>query len=149
VSVPIETLLSDAYSRRRREMLRADRAWPEMPPCGEIPGFAHRQVPAPTALRAEAGARDTSYVCVVDKDGNVLSATPSDPSFDTPVIPGTGAAVLAQVRRAGGSGTRRRRAGQSGRASPSPVWRQHRTEARYPSGPLAATCGAGDVAGVP
>ena len=90
VQVPIEALLSDAYSRRRREMLRPDRAWPEMPPCGEIPGFAYRERPVPTALRAEAGARDTSYVCVVDKDGNVLSATPSDPSFDTPVIPGTG-----------------------------------------------------------
>lgn len=90
VQVPIEALLSDAYSRRRRDMLRPDRAWPEMPPCGDIPGFAHRERPVPTALRAEAGARDTSYVCVVDKDGNVLSATPSDPSFDTPVIPGTG-----------------------------------------------------------
>jgi gamma-glutamyltranspeptidase / glutathione hydrolase len=90
VNVPIETLLSDDYARRRREMLRPDRAWPEMPPCGEIPGFAHRPGPVPTALGAAAGARDTSYVCVVDKEGNVLSATPSDPSFDTPVIPGTG-----------------------------------------------------------
>jgi len=27
---------------------------------------------------------------VMDKDGNVFSATPSDPSYDTPVIPGTG-----------------------------------------------------------
>ncbi|KRB86799.1 hypothetical protein ASE00_01880 [Sphingomonas sp. Root710] len=32
---------------------------------------------------------DTSYVCVVDRDGNVFSATPSDVSMDTPVIPGT------------------------------------------------------------
>jgi len=90
VNVPIKALLSDDYMRRRREMLRLDRAWPEMPPCGEIAGFAHRPGPVPTALSAAAGARDTSYVCVVDNDGNVLSATPSDPSFDTPVIPGTG-----------------------------------------------------------
>ncbi|MSP81103.1 MAG: hypothetical protein EXR02_08615 [Rhodospirillales bacterium] len=90
VNVPIETLLSDAYAQRRRAMLRPDRAWPEMPPCGEIPGFAHRQGPASTMNRAATGARDTSYVCVVDKDGNVFSATPSDTSFDTPVIPGTG-----------------------------------------------------------
>lgn len=33
---------------------------------------------------------DTSYVCVVDRDGNVFSATPSDVSMDTPIIPGTG-----------------------------------------------------------
>ncbi len=90
VNVPIETLLSDAYAQRRRAMLRPDRAWPEMPPCGEIPGFAHRQGPIPTINRASAGARDTSYVCVVDKSGNVFSATPSDTSYDTPVIPGTG-----------------------------------------------------------
>lgn len=89
-NVPIETLLSDAYAQRRRAILRPDWAWPEMPPCGEIPGFAHRLGPASTMNRAAAGARDTSYVCVVDKDGNVFSATPSDTSFDTPVIPGTG-----------------------------------------------------------
>ena len=33
---------------------------------------------------------DTSYVCAVDKHGNVFSATPSDVSYQTPVIPGTG-----------------------------------------------------------
>ncbi len=33
---------------------------------------------------------DTSYVCAVDKQGNVFSATPSDVSYETPVIPGTG-----------------------------------------------------------
>lgn len=90
VNVPIETLLSDAYAQRRRALLQPDLAWPEMPPCGEIPGFSHRRGPTSTVSRADAGARDTSYVCVVDKDGNVFSATPSDTSFDTPVIPGTG-----------------------------------------------------------
>ncbi len=90
VNVPLETLLSDAYAQSRRALLRPDRAWPEMPPHGEIRGFARRRSPAPTGHRAAAGARDTSYVCVVDKNGDVFSATPSDPSFDTPVIPGTG-----------------------------------------------------------
>src|SRR5690606_33310465 len=33
---------------------------------------------------------DTSYVAVVDKDGNAFSATPSDGSYNTPIIPGTG-----------------------------------------------------------
>ncbi|MGH9802287.1 MAG: gamma-glutamyltransferase family protein, partial [Blastocatellia bacterium] len=90
VPVPIDTLLSDAYAQRRRAMLRPDRAWPEMPPCGEIPGFAARLGPEPTLHRAAVGAHDTSYVAVVDKHGNVFSATPSDTSYDTPVIPGTG-----------------------------------------------------------
>jgi gamma-glutamyltranspeptidase len=33
---------------------------------------------------------DTSYVCVVDRWGNAFSATPSDVSYQSPVIPGTG-----------------------------------------------------------
>lgn len=90
VSVPIETLLSDAYAQERRAMLRPDRAWQEMPPHGEIAGLAVRHPPSPTTHAAAVGAHDTSYVAVVDKDGNVFSATPSDPSYDTPVIPGTG-----------------------------------------------------------
>ena len=36
---------------------------------------------------------DTSYVCVVDQDGNCISAVPSDMSFSGPVIPGTGIVV--------------------------------------------------------
>ncbi|MCC7276057.1 MAG: gamma-glutamyltransferase, partial [Alphaproteobacteria bacterium] len=34
--------------------------------------------------------RDTSYICVVDLCGNTVSATPSDVSFESPVVPGTG-----------------------------------------------------------
>jgi gamma-glutamyltranspeptidase/glutathione hydrolase len=90
VKVPIETLLSDDYAEKRRAMIHPDRAWPEMPPYGEISGFASRSAPVPTMDPAAVGAHDTSYVCVMDKDGNVFSATPSDPSYDTPVIPGTG-----------------------------------------------------------
>jgi gamma-glutamyltranspeptidase/glutathione hydrolase len=90
VNVPVETLLSEVYARGRRAMIRPDRAWPEMPPSGEITGFDRGPDPRPTPHRAAAGARDTSYVCVVDRSGNVFSATPSDTSFDAPVIPGTG-----------------------------------------------------------
>ena len=61
-----------------------------MPPYGEISGFASRSAPVPTKDSAAVGAHDTSYVCVMDKDGNAFSATPSDPSYDTPIIPGTG-----------------------------------------------------------
>jgi len=33
---------------------------------------------------------DTSYVCVADRHGNLFSATPSDGSYGSPVVPGTG-----------------------------------------------------------
>jgi gamma-glutamyltranspeptidase / glutathione hydrolase len=90
VDVPLETLLSTDFADLRRAMLHLDRAFPAMPPCGEIAGHTIRRVAPPTGRRAAAPARDTSYVSVVDREGNVFSATPSDPSFDTPVIPGTG-----------------------------------------------------------
>jgi gamma-glutamyltranspeptidase/glutathione hydrolase len=89
VDVPIDTLLSSDYAAQRRALLRADRAWPGLPPAGEIPGQPQRPAPGATAQRAPAGA-DTSHVSVIDREGNVFAATPSDPSFDTPVIPGTG-----------------------------------------------------------
>ncbi|MEP7207892.1 MAG: gamma-glutamyltransferase [Casimicrobiaceae bacterium] len=92
VNVPIEALLSEAHAAARRAMLRPNRAEPGMPPYGEIAGFAPSARQSPTTERASAGAHDTSYVAVVDKHGNVFSATPSDPSYDMPVIPGTGLA---------------------------------------------------------
>jgi gamma-glutamyltranspeptidase/glutathione hydrolase len=36
------------------------------------------------------GPGDTSYLCVVDKDGNAMSCTPSDGSNMTPIVPGVG-----------------------------------------------------------
>jgi gamma-glutamyltranspeptidase/glutathione hydrolase len=90
VDVPMSTLLSDDYARERRASLNRDRAFPGMPPAGQIDGFDKRTPALATSQRAAAGAHDTSYISVIDKDGNVFSATPSDPSYDTPVIPGTG-----------------------------------------------------------
>ena len=36
---------------------------------------------------------DTAYVAVVDGEGNGFSATPSDPSVDSPIVPGVGCVV--------------------------------------------------------
>jgi gamma-glutamyltranspeptidase/glutathione hydrolase len=89
VDVPVDTLLSADYAAKRRALLRSDRAWPGLPPAGEIAGNPQRPLPKASTERAPAGA-DTSHVSVIDREGNVFAATPSDPSFDTPVIPGTG-----------------------------------------------------------
>jgi gamma-glutamyltranspeptidase / glutathione hydrolase len=90
VDVPIDTLLSGAYAQGRRALLRPDRAWPGLPPAGDVGNAGARPEPLLTRDRAAAGAHDTSCISVIDKDGNVFAATPSDPSYDTPVIPGTG-----------------------------------------------------------
>src|SRR5882724_9378869 len=91
VDVPIDALLSPEYAALRRRMIRPDRAWPEMPPAGtaEELSVARAARPAPVAaLSWRAPEPDTSYVCVVDRHGNVFSATPSDGSYNAPVIPG-------------------------------------------------------------
>ena len=99
VDVPVRALLSDDYTRRRRALIRPGEAWPGLPPAGApaggVPagGAAAEDAPPEAAAGAPpagAPAHDTSYVCVIDEAGNAFSATPSDVSFDTPVIPGTG-----------------------------------------------------------
>jgi gamma-glutamyltranspeptidase / glutathione hydrolase len=87
IDVPLERLLSRAYADERAALIRADQAWADMPPPGlaksRWAGTAPVDVVTPPSL-------DTSYVCTVDRHGNVFSATPSDVSSSTPVIPGTG-----------------------------------------------------------
>lgn len=97
VTVPMRELLSDDYTRRRRELIRPEEAWPDMPPGGDPaamaavgPRHAGGRGAADVTVGAAMPALDTSYVCVTDRHGNVFSATPSDTSNDAPVVPGTG-----------------------------------------------------------
>lgn len=89
VDVPLGRLLSSDYARDRRSLIRPDRAWVDMPPAGD-------GEQGPEGIRRSSGSipmtLDTSYVAVIDRWSNVFSATPSDMSHDTPVIPGTGLA---------------------------------------------------------
>jgi gamma-glutamyltranspeptidase/glutathione hydrolase len=91
VTVP-EGLLAKRYAEARRALVR-ERAWPDMPPPGDpvaCEAVRARQVQASTGVPA---ALDTSYVAVVDSQGNAFSATPSDPNTDSPVVPGVGCVV--------------------------------------------------------
>jgi gamma-glutamyltranspeptidase/glutathione hydrolase len=91
VEVPMASLLAPAYAAERRKLI-GERAWPEMPPAGRLAGFeaaVSRAIEAAAAGGGDVGG-DTSYVCVVDRRGNAFSATPSDSSWDGPVIPGLG-----------------------------------------------------------
>jgi len=89
--VPLPTLISSEYAAERRKLICPDRAWPEMPPPGELgaPIGAGSQ-----KLRASPPnpfpEPDTSYVCAADRWGNIFSATPSDGSYGSPVVPGVG-----------------------------------------------------------
>lgn len=91
VDVPMETLLSRAYAQERLKAIREDRAFGEMPPAGAVAGHVAGDAGKPSVAVGEPGLPgDTSYVCVVDSKGNAFSATPSDVSWESPVIPGLG-----------------------------------------------------------
>jgi gamma-glutamyltranspeptidase / glutathione hydrolase len=90
VDVPLGALLSEEYARARRRLIRSHEAWKEMPPAGDVKGYAGKTA-LPEAEHGEpAPLADTSYACVIDAAGNAFSTTPSDGSSATPVIPGTG-----------------------------------------------------------
>ena len=83
----------DAAGRRRAGLRRAPAARASRP-----------LSPSALAEASPALPGDTSYVCVVDRHGNALSATPSDVSWESPVIPGLGfCPVVARVAVLGGA----------------------------------------------
>jgi gamma-glutamyltranspeptidase/glutathione hydrolase len=97
VDVPIDGLLSKAYAKERAQTIDPEKAWPEMPPYGNPWAFSHQprswqsmSRPPRTAVEEGPESLDTSYLCVVDRYGNIFSSTPSDGSSSSPVIPGLG-----------------------------------------------------------
>ncbi len=100
VRVPISGLLDKRYAAERRQMIDPARAWPEMPPgdpwafeAGRPAGVSTVPVPDP---RAGAYQPDTSYLCVVDEEGNGFSITPSDGFTGTPLVPGLGIIISSR-----------------------------------------------------
>jgi gamma-glutamyltranspeptidase/glutathione hydrolase len=94
IDVPIEPLLSREYAQQRRRMIRPDRAWPEMPPAGDPRKLVAEHAPSgATSVPVRdlvVPEPDTSHVCVIDQHGNAFAATPSDGSYNAPVVPGLG-----------------------------------------------------------
>ena len=90
VDVPLEQLLSPGHIAARAAAIDLKRAHPGLPE-----PILGRGNALPEATRADLPKveADTSYVAVVDRWGNAFSATPSDGSWNVPVIPGTGLVV--------------------------------------------------------
>ncbi|TDH64539.1 gamma-glutamyltransferase family protein [Dankookia rubra] len=87
VDVPLERLLGEAHLGARLAQIDPRQALVGMPgpmlnTGTTLPGAADRAVPLVEA--------DTSYCAVVDRWGNAFSATPSDGSWNSPVVPGLG-----------------------------------------------------------
>ncbi len=101
VSVPTQAMLSDRYAARQRLRIMPDRAFGRMPEPGNPEGKA--QPAAGGREKIYAAPRgdtrfspDTIYGCVVDRESNAYSATLSDSSNDTPIIPGTGLTISSR-----------------------------------------------------
>lgn len=107
VDVPVTEMLDPEYLAKRMALIDMDHAYKGMPPAGTISGSTrqdaiqvgpglngendpHDTSPGGKYPMADPASADTSYVAVIDRDGNMFSATPSDTSADTEVIPGTG-----------------------------------------------------------
>ncbi|MDO9403794.1 MAG: gamma-glutamyltransferase [Polaromonas sp.] len=92
VNVPLDALLSDERIARRVALIARDRAMPGMPDpeAGGPSGFPASGHALPTI------ENDTSYVCTVDRWGNAFSATPSDSSWNSPMVPGLG--IVPSIR---------------------------------------------------
>lgn len=99
VDVPIDGLLHHDYAATWRDRIAMERAADGMPepgdpwrfsPNGHSPVEDHYRTPRPLVARTEP---DTSYLCVVDQQGNAFSATPSDGVGGSPVVPGLGFVV--------------------------------------------------------
>ncbi|MBU8539168.1 gamma-glutamyltransferase family protein [Falsiroseomonas tokyonensis] len=85
--VPLDQLLSATHIAARAAGFRAEAACPDMPP----PLIGHgTELPPLIREKPPEVEADTSYVCVVDRWGNAFSATPSDGSWNAPVVPGLG-----------------------------------------------------------
>tara|TARA_R110002095_G_scaffold140248_2_gene121873 strand:+ start:20084 stop:21838 length:1755 start_codon:yes stop_codon:yes gene_type:complete len=90
IDVPMEALLSPAYAATRATLIDSAAAIQPLPPAGDV---AERSTTTPspaTAPEEEAVSLDTSVAAVIDGAGNIFASTPSDPSFDGPVVPELG-----------------------------------------------------------
>jgi gamma-glutamyltranspeptidase / glutathione hydrolase len=101
VDVPLGKLLGREYAEERRRLIGADASHELRPgaPSGMTPRLPDARAPAafapgsgePTVAAWREPSRDTCHVDVVDRHGNMVSATPSGGWLQSsPVIPGLG-----------------------------------------------------------
>ena len=95
-SVPIDGLLSKEYAATRAKLIQRDRACPELPQAGD-PWLYGDGVPSPvpdvatiaTSASGDGGGGPedgTTHFSVVDRDGNMVCATPSGGTFTKSVF---------------------------------------------------------------
>ncbi len=115
--IPLDTLLGDAYAKSRRELIGPHASLEQRP--GEIPGFYNQtRMALANAARASFAAQaggagageptmahltekrgDTVHLDIIDRHGNMVSATPSGGWLQSsPVVPGLGFALNTRAQ---------------------------------------------------
>ncbi|TNE33820.1 MAG: gamma-glutamyltransferase family protein [Alphaproteobacteria bacterium] len=90
INVPLEKLLSTDYAKMRATLIDPDAAHFPLPPAGELPMKAIPGRTPAAGADEETVSLDTSVAAIADSAGNIFVSTPSDPSFDGPVVPELG-----------------------------------------------------------
>ncbi|MGV2100015.1 gamma-glutamyltransferase family protein [Rhizobium sp. 21-4511-3d] len=102
--IPVEHLLSDAYNDERRKLIKSEASLELQP--GIVPGFEEQYaltmdmlgvtsktgaVYEPTMAHLSEKRGDTVHIDVIDREGNMVSITPSGGWLQSsPVVPGLG-----------------------------------------------------------
>lgn len=106
VDVPLDGLLSKEYARERADMIDPEGAARELPPPGDPWRYSKMNgAPAqPSQVAASAAAGDagadsgTTHISSIDRDGNMLCATPSGGAFAKSVFfPELGCALSTRI----------------------------------------------------
>jgi gamma-glutamyltranspeptidase/glutathione hydrolase len=104
-TVPIDGLLSKAYAAERAKLIDPGKAQPELPPAGDpypysaCSGSAQAApVSAVSVGDDDSHASGTTHISAIDRDGNLVCATPSGGAFGKSVFfPDIGCAISTRI----------------------------------------------------
>ena len=105
-TVPVDGLLSKEYARERAAMIDPSSAFPELPPHGDPWRYssmsgapAPAREPVPAANGVDSGPESgTTHISTIDRDGNMVCATPSGGSFGkSAFFPELGCALSTRI----------------------------------------------------
>ncbi len=104
-SVPLDGLISKEYAAERARLIDRDHASPQLPPPGDPWRYSAADgAPAPAGATVASSGGDsgseqgTTHISVLDRDGNMVAATPSGGAFSKSVFfPELGCALSTRI----------------------------------------------------
>ena len=106
VTVPIDGLISKEYAVERAKLVNVDKPYTELPAAGDPWAYSSTAKPAASATAGVAGvpvgtsgnSGGTTHISCIDRDGNLVCATPSGGSFSKGVFfPEQGATLSSRI----------------------------------------------------